>query len=127
MYLRRSRKFGFIERTRTPLTVWFRAMWWLTSQKNGVSAVALQRVLGWGRYQTAWTCLHKLRRAMIRPGCERLAGVVEVEESYLGGDEQGVHGRHIAGKALVVVAGREDLNLRPPGPELTMSNRVKNL
>ena len=102
-------------------------MWWLTSQKNGVSAVALQRVLGWGSYQTAWTCLHKLRRAMIRPGRERLAGVVEVDESYLGGDEQGVHGRHIAGKALVVVAGREDLNLRPPGPELTMSNRVKNL
>jgi hypothetical protein len=64
---------------------------------------------------------------MIRPGRERLAGVVEVDESYLGGDEQGVHGRHIAGKALVVVAGREDLNLRPPGPELTMSNRVKNL
>jgi hypothetical protein len=68
--------------TRTSLTVWFRTMWWLTSQKNGVSAVALQRVLGWGSYQTAWTCLHKLRRAMIRPGRERLAGVVEVDESY---------------------------------------------
>ena len=94
--------------TRTPLTVWFRAMWWLTSQKNGVSAVALQRVLGWGSYQTAWTCLHKLRRAMIRPGRERLAGVVEVDESYLGGDERGVHGRHIAGKALAVVAAEED-------------------
>ena len=94
--------------TRTPLTVWFRAMWLLTSQKNGVSAVALQRVLGWGSYQTAWTCLHKLRRAMIRPGRERLAGVVEVDESYLGGDERGVHGRHIAGKALAVVAAEED-------------------
>jgi len=94
--------------TRTPLIVWFRAMWWLTSQKNGVSALALQRVLGWGSYQTAWTCLHKLRRAMIRPGRERLAGVVEVDESYLGGNEQGVLGRHIAGKALVVVAAEED-------------------
>jgi transposase-like protein len=94
--------------TRTPLTVWFRAMWWLTSQKNGVSAVAMQRVLGWGSYQTAWTCLHKLRRAMLRPGRERLAGVVEVDASYLGGDEHGVHGRHIAGKALVVVAAEED-------------------
>jgi transposase-like protein len=83
-------------------------MWWLTSQKNGVSAVAMQRVLGWGSYQTAWTCLHKLRRAMIRPGRERLAGVVEVDESYLGGGEHGVHGRHIAGKALVVVAAEED-------------------
>jgi transposase-like protein len=94
--------------TRTTLTEWFRAMWWLTSQKNGVSAVALHRVLGWGSYQTAWTCLHKLRRAMIRPGRERLAGVVEVDESYLGGDEHGVLGRHIAGKALVVVAAEED-------------------
>ena len=93
--------------TRTPLTVWFRAMWWLTSQKNGVSAVALQRALGWGSYQTAWTCLHKLRRAMIRPGRERLGGVVEVDESYLGG-EQGVRGRHIVGKALVIVAAEED-------------------
>lgn len=94
--------------TRAPLTVWFRAMWLLISQKNGVSAVALQRVLGWGSYQTAWTCLHKLRRAMVRPGRERLAGVVEVDESYLGGGEQGVDGRHIAGKALVVAAVEED-------------------
>ena len=94
--------------TRTPLTVWFRAMWLLISQKNGVSAVALQRVLGWGSYHTAWTCLHKLRRAMVRPGRERLAGVVEVDESYLGGGEQGVDGRHIAGKALVVAAVEED-------------------
>ena len=54
--------------TRTPLTVWFRAMWWMTSQKNGISALGLQRVLGWGSYQTAWVCLHKLRRAMIRLG-----------------------------------------------------------
>lgn len=94
--------------TRTPLTVWFRAMWLLISQKNGVSAVALQRVLGWGSYQTAWTCLHKLRRAMVRPGRERLAGVVEVDESYLGGGEQGVDGRHIAGKSLIVAAVDED-------------------
>jgi len=54
--------------TRTPLPVWVRAMWWMTSQKNGVSALGLQQVLGWGSCQTAWTCLHKLRRARIRPG-----------------------------------------------------------
>ena len=94
--------------SRTPLTVWFRAMWWLTSQKNGVSAIALQRVLGWGSYQTAWTCLHKLRRAMIRPGRERLGGIVEVDESFLGGEEPGVLGRQMIGKALVVVAAEED-------------------
>jgi len=94
--------------TRTPLTVWFRAMWWVTSRKNGVSALGLQQVLGWGSYQTAWTCLHKLRRAMIRPGRERLAGAVEVDESYLGGAEEGVRGRQTEDKALIVVAAEED-------------------
>ena len=94
--------------TRTPLTVCFRAMWWMTSQKNGASALGLQQVLGWGSYQTAWTCLHKLRRAMIRPGRERLAGAVEVDESYLGGAEEGVRGRQTEDKALIVVAAEED-------------------
>ena len=60
--------------TRTPLTTWFRAMWWVTSQKTGTSAVTLQQVLGLGSYQTAWAWLHKLRRAMVRPGRDRLTG-----------------------------------------------------
>jgi transposase-like protein len=94
--------------TRTPLTVWFRAMWLMTSQKNGISALGLQQVLGWGSYQTAWTCLHKLRRAMIRPGRERLNGMVEVDESYVGGFEAGVRGRQTETKALIVVAAEED-------------------
>ena len=94
--------------TRTPLTVWFRAMWWVTSQKNGVSALGLQRVLGLGSYQTAWAWLHKLRRAMVRPGRDRLSGRVEVDETYLGGLEQGVHGRQTERKALIVVAAQED-------------------
>ena len=79
--------------TRTPLTVWFRAMWWVTTQKNGVSALGLQRVLGLGSYQTAWAWLHKLRRAMVRPGRDRLTGEVEVDETYLGGTEAGKRGR----------------------------------
>jgi hypothetical protein len=54
--------------TRTPLPVWFRAMWWMTTQKNGASALGLQRVLGLKSYETAWAWLHKLRRAMVRPG-----------------------------------------------------------
>jgi transposase-like protein/ribosomal protein L37AE/L43A len=94
--------------TRTPLTVWFRAMWWMTSQKNGISALGLQRVLGWGSYQTAWVCLHKLRRAMIRPGRERLSGSVEADETYLGGLEEGRRGRGTESKALIVVAVEED-------------------
>jgi transposase-like protein len=94
--------------TRTPLTVWFRAIWWVTSQKNGVSALGLQRVLGLESYQTAWTWLHKLRRAMVRPGRDRLVGSVEVDETYLGGLEEGVHGRQSESKALIVVAAQED-------------------
>jgi hypothetical protein len=94
--------------TRTPLTVWFRAMWRGTSQKNGVSALGLQQVLGGGSYQTAWTCLHKLRRAMIRPGRERLAGAVEVKESYWGGAEEEVRGRQTEDKALIVVVAEKD-------------------
>ncbi len=94
--------------TRTPLTAWFRAMWWVTSQKTGVSALGLQRVLGLGSYQTAWAWLHKLRRAMVRPGRDRLSGRVEVDETYLGGLEEGVHGRQTERKALLVVAAQED-------------------
>ena len=64
--------------TRKPLCLWFRAMWFVTSQKNGASALGLQRVLGLGSYRTAWSWLHKLRRAMVRPGRDRLTGWVEV-------------------------------------------------
>ena len=70
--------------THLPLTTWFRALWHLTSQKNGISALGLQRVLGLGSYKTSWAMLHKLRRAMIRPGRERLQGIVEVDEAYWG-------------------------------------------
>lgn len=68
-----------------PLRSWFRAAWWLTNQKNGVNALGLQRLLGLGSYKTAWSCLHRLRRAMIRPGRERLSGEVEVDEIFVGG------------------------------------------
>ena len=56
------------QHSHVPLTVWFRAMLYVTSQKHGTSALGLQRVLGLGSYKTAWTLLHKLRRAMVRPG-----------------------------------------------------------
>jgi transposase-like protein len=79
-------------------------MWHITSQKNGVSALGLQRVLGLGSYRSAWLILHKLRRAMIRPGRERLRGVVEVDEAYWGGEKEGVIGRPTKAKALVAVA-----------------------
>jgi len=94
--------------TRKPLRLWFRAAWWITSQKNGASAMSLQRVLGLKSYKTAWTWLHKLRRAMVRPGRDRLTGRVEVDEAYVGGLEEGVRGRHTETKALIVVAAQED-------------------
>ena len=94
--------------TRTPLPVWFRAMWWVTTQKNGASALELQRVLGLKSYETAWTWLHKFRRAMVRPGRDLLAGRVEVDECYVGGLEEGLPGRLNLKKALVVVAAQED-------------------
>jgi transposase-like protein len=97
-----------LEGTRKPLSLWFRAMWHVTSQKNGVSALGLQRVLGLGSYETAWVWLHKLRRAMVRPGRDRLHGTVEVDEAYIGGERAGGQGRGAYGKTLVLVAAEED-------------------
>src|SRR6202521_1958487 len=94
--------------TRKPLRMWFLAMWFVTSQKNGVSALGLQRVLGLGSYETAWTWLHKLRRAIGRPGRERLTGAVEIDETYVGGPEQGTKGRETESKAIVAVAAEKN-------------------
>jgi len=94
--------------THKPLRMWFRAVWHVTSQKNGASAVSLQQVLGLGSYMTAWTWLHKLRRAMVRPGRDRLRGTVEVDETYWGGEEEGAIGRLTEDKALIAVAAEEN-------------------
>jgi transposase-like protein len=83
-------------------------MWWVTTQKNGASALGLQRVLGMKKYKAAWMMLHKLRRAMVRPGRDLLTGRVEVDECYVGGLEEGLPGRLNLDKALVVVAAQED-------------------
>ena len=90
--------------TRKPIRMWFQAMWWVCSQKTGASAAGLQQALGLGSYQTAWTWLHKLRRAMVRPGRDRLRGLVEVDETYVGGHEDDAVGRGAKDKALVVIA-----------------------
>ena len=71
-------------RSHTPLSTWFAAAWFVTSQKTGVSALGLQRALGFGSYETAWAWLHKLRRAMVRPDRELLSGVVELDEAFIG-------------------------------------------
>lgn len=87
-----------------PLRLWFRAMWLVVTQKDGASALGLQRVLGLDSYRTAWSLLHKLRRAMVRPGRERLCGIVEVDESYWGAPEAGKRGRQPGAKTLLVAA-----------------------
>jgi predicted RNA-binding Zn-ribbon protein involved in translation (DUF1610 family) len=99
------------DKTRTPLKVWFAAAWYITSQKHGVSALGLQRVLGLGSYQTAWTMRHRFRRAMVRPDRERLRGTVEVDETYVAlGNRalpfvaKSLSGKRETGKLLVVMA-----------------------
>jgi transposase-like protein len=92
------------EGTRKPLRMWFLAMWFVTNQKLGGSALGLKGILGLGSYQTAWAWLHKMRRAMVRPGRDRLAGTVEVDETYVGTAEEGVRGRQTEKKSIVVIA-----------------------
>ena len=90
--------------SRKPLTLWFRAIWHITNQKYGANALGLKRVLGLGSYNTAWQWMHKFRRAMVRPGRDNLSGVVEVDETYIGGRKPGKRGRGADGKMIVVVA-----------------------
>ena len=87
-----------------PLLIWFRAIWWMVAQKNGVSAKGLQKILGLGSYQTAWTWLHKFRRLMVLSGRTKLHGVVEVDEVLIGGKASGKRGRGAEGKSLIAVA-----------------------
>jgi len=92
--------------SKKPLLLWFHIMWWVVAQKTGASAYNLMDFMGFGSYQTAWLWLHKLRRAMVRQGREKLSGVVEVDETYIGGKEIGTgkQGRGAEEKFLVVVA-----------------------
>jgi len=89
------------DRTRTPLTVWFTACWLFATQKDGISALSLQRTLEIGSYQTAWAMLHRLRSVLVRPGRDRLAGTVEADETYIGGEEPGLRGGRARGKKVL--------------------------
>ena len=90
------------DRTRTPLTVWFTACWLFATQKDGVPALSLQRALEIGSYQTAWAMLSRLRSVLARPGRERLAGTVEVDETFIGGEQPGLRGGRARGKKSLV-------------------------
>ena len=92
------------EQTKTGLARWFLAIYLVTSSKGGISAMELQRQMGFGSYQTAWSWLHKIRRAMVRPERERLNARVAADETYVGGPRPGMPGRGAGGKTVVVGA-----------------------
>lgn len=92
------------ESSRLPLKTWFYAIWWMTSQKTGVSALNLQKNLGLGSYRTAWLLLHKIRNSMVHADRSLLQGEVEVDEAFIGGFRSGKRGRGAEGKELVVIA-----------------------
>ena len=96
-----------LDKTRTPLQIWFAAAWYITNQKLGVSALGLQRVLGFGSQQTAWAMLHRFRKAMVRPDRTKLTGEVEVDETYIGSPSKGGKRGRGAGKKFIVVIAVE--------------------
>jgi transposase-like protein len=127
------------DKTRTPLRMWFNAIWCIVNQKTGISALGLQKVLGLKSYETTWTWLHKLRTAMVRPGRDRLHGLVEVDETLVGGPQPGKRGRGASGKVLVLVAvedregtqqkgiGRIRLQIIPDASGPTLENAVEKI
>jgi transposase-like protein len=92
------------EQTKTGLATWFLAIYLVTSSKGGISAMELKRQMGFGSYQTAWSWLHKIRRAMVRPERAPLSERVEADETYVGGPRPGTPGRGAAGKTRVAGA-----------------------
>ena len=96
------------ESSHLELRVWFQAIWWVTSQKTGISALNLQKNIGLGSYRTAWLLLHKIRNAMIQADRAPLHGEVEVDEAFIGGVKSGKRGRGAEGKELIVIAAECD-------------------
>ena len=90
------------------ILIWFRAIWHVTEQKQGISALGLQKALGLGSYRTAWALLHKLRRAMVRPDREQISGEIEIDEIFIGGPRPGKRGRGAIGKELVLIMAQKN-------------------
>ena len=119
-----------------PLRIWFQALWLVVSQKNGVSAIGLARVLGIAREKTGWQLLKKIRTAMVRAGRERLSGTVEVDEVFLGGVKPGKRGRGALGKVLILIAvedkgkkgfGRIRIEIIPDASAMNLRVAIKKM
>src|SRR3954465_2936885 len=104
-----------LHRTHVPLRLWFAAAYLVTTHTPGFSAVQLQRQLGLTRYESTWTMLQKLRRAMLRPERDRISGVVEVDEAYVGGIEEGRRGGRWRDSAKSIVVGAVEVRGRGSG------------
>lgn len=122
--------------SRIPLRLWFQAIWYVVSQKNGISGLGLSRALGIKRYETAWYLLKRIRGAMVSQGRERLSGLVEVDEVFLGGVKPGIRGRGALGKVLVLVAvedkgtagfGRIRIEIIPDASASTLKTAIKKM
>ena len=124
-----------LHRTRKPVRDWFEAFWHLCGQKNGGSALGLQRVMGFGSYHTSWEWMHRMRRAVVLPTRSKLTGEVEVDETFIGGVRHGKRGRGAAGKTLVLIAaeirgvriGRIRLVVIPDATASTLIPAVQSL
>ena len=123
-----------MHRSRMPLTVWFQAAYLATTHTPGISAVQLQRQLGLSSYKTAFTMLHKLRASTVRIGRSKLSGTVEIDETYIGGEEKGRRGRGAGGKVIVIGAvdlrgrygNRIRLKVIPNVTQITLTNFIKS-
>ena len=93
-----------MHRSKQDLRTWFWAVYLVTSLTPGISAVQFQHQLGLSRYETAFNMLHKLRSALVAPGRDPLHGEVEIDEGYIGGEEEARPGRGAVTKTLVVCA-----------------------
>ena len=124
-----------LQGTRFPLRTWLEVAWQVCEQKGGLSALGLQRAVGFGSYHTAWEWLHRMRRTMVSPGRNKLNGEVEVDETMIGGVKTGKRGRGAAGKVLVLVAaevrgsaiGRIRLLIVPDATANTLLGAVDDL
>ncbi len=121
-------------KSRQRMTVLFRAMWYIVAQKNGISALGLQKIMGIERYETSWVWLHKFRSIMVLSRREKLSGIVEVDETLVGGKRSGKRGRGAEGKTLVIIAveiigektGRTRLAVIPDASRKSINAFIRN-